>query len=190
MKILSSMYFGENQEFLGKISSPSSEQTNKPCKNPTESGGKALFLFWLILLIWWWRQYSSETSSLSYSSATDCQLARHQLLTLVVFQRSTFSLLKLPFTLLNVTTLSLNAHRCWYVRVSSARHFIRAVPYTGCSVQNGTEQCITCFQFQPVLQTFHVFPQTVRNGHKLFTIFQTYTNHSCRDIGKRAALFK
>jgi hypothetical protein len=37
--------------------------------------------------------------------------------------------------------------------VNLARHFIRTVPYTGCSIQNATEQCSSCFQFQPVFQT-------------------------------------
>jgi hypothetical protein len=128
--------------------------------------------------------------SLSYSSTTDCQLARHPLLTLIVFKHSKFSLLNLQFTLLKMTTLSLNAHRCWYVNLP--RHFIITVSYTGCSIQNSTEQCITRFQFQPVLQTLHVFPQTeeVQEGHKLFTIFQTYTNQSSRNIEKRIALYR
>lgn len=103
--------------------------------------------------------------SLSYSSMTDCQLARHPLLMLMVFQHCTFSLLIVQITLLKMTTFSLNAHRWWYVNL--ACHFIRAVPYTGLSIQIATEQCISCFRFQPVLQTCHVFPQTeAHDGHE------------------------
>lgn len=90
--------------------------------------------------------------SLSYSSMTDCQLARHPFLTLMVFQHCMFSLLNLQFTLLKMATLSLNAHRYWYVNL--ARHFIRAIPYTGLCIRIATEQCTSCFPFQPVLQTF------------------------------------